>query len=59
MSAIAYDPAGVAKATGVNVSLVKEAIRFKQLRTRDVEGVPIVLASDLQAWIESFPDWDR
>lgn len=56
---IAYTPKDAAKVAAVPVDMVKDAIRRRVLPARDAEGEPIVLHSDLSAWVDKLPAWDR
>lgn len=52
---IAYTPQDAAKVAAVPVAMVKDAIRRRVLPARDAEGEPIVLHSDLSAWVDTLP----
>lgn len=59
MSKLAYTPSEAACEAAVELDLVKDCIRNRSLPARDAEGEPIVFHTDLAAWLEGLPSWDR
>lgn len=59
MTQIAYTPKQAARATAVDLDLLKDCIRTRTLPAKDAEGDPIVLHEDLAAWVLTLPTWER
>lgn len=64
MSALAYSKEGAAEATGLSQATIDRAIKSGRLRAKrtstSTDGEPVgkyvILASALEAWLESLPD---
>lgn len=54
---IAYSIKEAAEATGVKKLHIVDAIRERALIARAVAGEPLILASDLEAWAETWPEF--
>jgi len=55
MSKIAYSIEEAAAATGYSTDTVRRAIRNSELVARYANTKPVVMASELTAWLESKP----
>lgn len=54
-AAVSYNKAGAAEATGISMSTIERAIAADELVAHYVGTKPVLLATDLAAWIESLP----
>jgi len=52
---VSYDVAGAAAATGMSVDVIRRAIRTGALPAHYPTSKPLILATDLHAWVESAP----
>lgn len=52
---LAYTLAGAAEATGYSLSIIKQAVEKGNLTRRYANRKPVILATELQAWLESLP----
>jgi hypothetical protein len=52
---LAYTLAGAAEATGYSLSIIKQVIDKGDLTRRYANRKPIILATELQAWLDSLP----
>lgn len=59
MTKLAYTPHEAAVEAAVDLNLIKESIRSRVLPAHDAEGNPVVLHTDLAAWVGLLPNWDR
>lgn len=57
MGKVAYTLAGASKAASVSKWDIVEAINSQQLMARRIDGKPIVLRTDLKAWVAAAPEW--
>lgn len=55
MDALAYTIQGAADACGVSVDVIRRAVRAKELPVRYPTTRPVVLRSDLEAWLSAQP----
>lgn len=54
-AAVSYRVPDAVKATGIGESFIRNAIRNSDLIAHYIGTKPVVLATDLHAWIESLP----
>lgn len=59
MGRVAYTISEAAEAAAVGEHVIANAIRGHELIARAVGKNPIVLQTDLQAWLESLPVWGQ
>lgn len=52
---LAYTLAGAAEATGYSLSIIKQVVDKGDLTRRYANRKPIILATELSAWLESLP----
>lgn len=52
---LAYSVAGAAAAVGVGVTVIRAELRAGRLAKRYIGSKPLILAGDLQAWLEALP----
>ncbi|WP_166789310.1 MULTISPECIES: hypothetical protein [unclassified Cryobacterium] len=52
---IAYTVQGAASAASVTEHAILVALKENRLVARDMEGVRIILRTDIQAWLEGLP----
>ena len=57
MGSVAFSIRDAAVAAGVDVIDVEVAIKAGELTAHRVGAKAIVLASDIQAWLEHMPEW--
>lgn len=55
MTPLAYNVQDAAAACGVSPDVIRRAIRSNDLPVKYVTSRPLVLASDLKAWLEAAP----
>lgn len=55
MPKLAYGITEAAEAASVTEHAVRVAINESSLSTRNLNGVSLILRSDLQAWLEALP----
>ena len=52
---IAYDVAGAARAVGVGITVMREQLRIGNIRRHYVGSKPLILHTDLVAWVAALP----
>lgn len=57
MGKVGYTITEAASSAGVTKHDIVEAMRARELTAHRVNGNAIILATGLQAWIESQPNW--
>jgi len=55
MSRLAFNFEQAAEAVGYSVDTIRRAVRNHELTARYANSKPVILASELEAWLESLP----
>ena len=55
MSRLAFNFDEAAEAVGYSVDTIRRAVRNHELTARYANSKPIILASELESWLESLP----
>lgn len=55
MSKLAYPLAEAAEMAGTSVAVIRRKIAANYLTVRYIDTKPVILASELQSWLESLP----
>jgi len=55
MSQLAYNFEQAATATGYSVDTIRRAVRNNELTARYANSKPVILASELESWLEALP----
>jgi hypothetical protein len=53
---LAFTIAAAAIASSVTEHAIELAIRERRLRVRHLDGVPLILRTDIEKWLEALPD---
>jgi excisionase family DNA binding protein len=54
---LAFTVAGAAKSVGVSERTIIEAVDARRLKARRIDGRAVLLATDLQLWLDQLPSY--